>query len=283
MRLSNTSISALSQSKRRAPGGTRTPINELRRLVPYPVRPRAHVACASRFATRCRAAPPPSPPIAVVRRVDARPEELEPPSSSLVGSCRIQFDHGRATRCWPGRLDSNQRIRSLPKRALYQAELRPKKAALVYQVAASFQQCSSACAHESHLLHDGQHHEADGWALSQDVRRASIRTTSTTSAREGRNARVRRCGHRSSRARATASAPGAVRTAIRLAARPAAARRAESRNEGVAERRSGHVLERSLVLPLERDDTHFATKDVVRVIAALDAAGFDVVKTEGLY
>ncbi len=33
----------------------------------------------------------------------------------------------------------------------------------------------------------------------------------------------------------------------------------------------------------ERDGTQFATKDVVRVIAALDAAGFDAVKTEGLY
>ncbi|MGH7737051.1 MAG: NADP-dependent isocitrate dehydrogenase [Candidatus Tyrphobacter sp.] len=33
----------------------------------------------------------------------------------------------------------------------------------------------------------------------------------------------------------------------------------------------------------ERDGAEFNTKDAVRVVAALDAAGFDVVKTEGLY
>lgn len=70
----------------------------------------------------------------------SRPEGLEPPSSSLEDSCLILLDHGRkiwgpvpwaripCPRKWSGRQDSNLRNLPLPKRALYQAELRPESA-----------------------------------------------------------------------------------------------------------------------------------------------------------
>jgi hypothetical protein len=74
----------------------------------------------------------------------SRPEGLEPPSSSLEDSCLILLDHGRLKRPgaryhvrlphprkWSGRQDLNLRILSLPKRALYQTELRPDVLAFI--------------------------------------------------------------------------------------------------------------------------------------------------------
>ena len=58
----------------------------------------------------------------------------------------------------------------------------------------------------------------------------------------------------------------------------------QSRHEGLAERQSRHLLERPLVLPLRsrRRALHRASTSSSCSKAA-DHAGFDVIKTEGLY